>query len=108
MCQIACSGIHAAGSIDAGACELCRTRARTRSIRWLEKELNETKERQRKTLDDLTQAVKLNAALQERIVGVSQALEPEAEPASVTPQDQQKASELKRKIEVILEPQKDE
>jgi chromosome segregation ATPase len=71
----------------------------------LEEEFNETKGRQRKTLDDLTQAIKLNAALQERIIGVSQTLEPPATTAPSLPPDGQKASELKRKIEVILEPQ---
>jgi chromosome segregation ATPase len=74
----------------------------------LEAEINETKERQRKTLDDLTQAVKLNAALQERIIGVSQTLEPPATTVPSFPPDGQKASELKRKIEVILEPQNNE
>jgi len=74
----------------------------------LEEEFNETKERQRKTLDDLTQAIKLNAALQERIIGVSQTLEPPTSTAISSPPERQKASELKRKIEVILEPQKDE
>ncbi|TBR14870.1 hypothetical protein EPO66_06460, partial [bacterium] len=37
----------------------------------LEKELTETKERQRKTLDNLAQALKINADLQDRILEVS-------------------------------------
>jgi chromosome segregation ATPase len=68
----------------------------------LEKDLIDAKERQRKTLDDLVAAVKLSTLLQERIMGTSASL-PSPKPISA---EQQKAQELKRKIEVILEPEK--
>lgn len=67
----------------------------------LERELTETKERQRETLEDLTAAIRLNAALQERMIGVSQSLK--APIADI--EEKQKAEELRRKIKVILEPQ---
>jgi len=68
----------------------------------LEKELNDTKDRQRKTLDDLAQAIKLNAALQDRILEVSKYIGSTQDPTDA----KKKADELKRKIEVILEPEK--
>jgi chromosome segregation ATPase len=70
-------------------------------IARLESELTGAKDRQKKTLDDLYQAVKLNTALQERMLGASQSLSG----LGGVP-DQQKADQLKRKIEVILEPDK--
>jgi chromosome segregation ATPase len=68
----------------------------------LNDDLAEARQRQRKTLDDLVAAVKLNTILQEKITGVS------ASPAlkAIATEDQKKADELKRKIEVILEPQR--
>lgn len=64
----------------------------------LERELADAKERQKKTLDDLIESVKLNALLQEN-KGVSP---PKKETGSA---GKDKADELRRKIEVILEPQ---
>jgi len=68
----------------------------------LEKDLADAKERQRKTLDDLVAAVKLNTILQERIIGIS----PLKESSKPVSNEQQKAQELKRRIEVILEPER--
>jgi chromosome segregation ATPase len=68
----------------------------------LEKELADARERQRKTLDDLVAAVKLNTVLQERIMGIP----PGKETSRSVSEQQKKAEELKRKIEVILEPQR--
>lgn len=62
----------------------------------LEKELTEARERQKKTLDDLSVTLKLNAALQERISGgLSSSGQPDL-------REKEKTEELKRKIEVIL------
>jgi chromosome segregation ATPase len=68
----------------------------------LNEELAEARQRQRKTLDDLVAAVKLNSIMQEKITGVS------VSPAvkAIATEDQRKADELRRKIEVILEPQR--
>jgi chromosome segregation ATPase len=62
-----------------------------------ETELADAKDRQRKTLDDLIAAVRLNTALQERIIGGSV--------SQIDSQEKNKAEELKKKIEVILEPE---
>jgi chromosome segregation ATPase len=67
----------------------------------MENELAETRDRQRKTLDDLIAAVRLNSILQERI----------ATGASVpyaTMDDKQKADEIRRRVEVILETPKEQ
>jgi chromosome segregation ATPase len=80
--------------------EIAALRSRSDS---LEKELADAKDRQRKTLDDLVAAVKLNTVLQERIMGISPQGSRGGSAASGGAQ--QKADELKRKIEVILEPQ---
>jgi chromosome segregation ATPase len=79
--------------------EIARLQLRSEN---LEKELSDARERQRKTLDDLVAAVRLNTMLQEKMLGVSSTLET---PKPVSEQ-QKKADELKRKIEVILEPQR--
>jgi chromosome segregation ATPase len=63
----------------------------------MENELSETKDRQRKTLDDLIAAVRLNSILQERIAGG-------ASVPYANMDDKQKAEELRRKVEVILVP----
>jgi chromosome segregation ATPase len=68
----------------------------------LESELTDARERQKKTLDDLISAVKLNTILQERAMGIA----PSGSASSRPSAQQQKADELKRKIEVILEPEK--
>lgn len=62
----------------------------------MDNELAQTRDRQRKTLDDLIAAVRLNSILQERIA--SGASVPYA-----TVDDKQKADELRRRVEVILE-----
>jgi chromosome segregation ATPase len=67
----------------------------------MENELAETRDRQRKTLDDLIAAVRLNSILQERIA--SGASVPYA-----TMDDKQKADEIRRKVEVILEAPKEQ
>ena len=61
----------------------------------LENDLAEAKDRQRKTMDDLIAAVRLNSILQDRITGG--ATVPYADS-----RDRDKADELRRKIEVIL------
>jgi chromosome segregation ATPase len=63
----------------------------------MDNELSETKDRQRKTLDDLIAAVRLNSILQERIAGG-------ASVPYANMDDKQKAEELRRKVEVILVP----
>jgi chromosome segregation ATPase len=68
----------------------------------LEKQLLDAKERHRKTLDDLVAAIRLNTILQERIIGVS----PSKESSKPISAEQEKAQELKRRIEVILEPER--
>ncbi len=74
---------------------------KTRSDK-LEEELVSTSLRQKKTLDDLAAAVRLNAVLQERMSGVS-GISSVSEPLA---KDKENAYDLKRKIEVILEPEK--
>jgi chromosome segregation ATPase len=61
----------------------------------LENELSESRDRQRKTLDDLIAAVRLNSILQERIAGG-------ASVPYANMDDKQKAEDLRRKVEVIL------
>jgi chromosome segregation ATPase len=69
----------------------------------LEKDLRDAKDRQRKTLDDLVAAVKLSTILQEKLREVApQKVIPGAAPQA----GKEKAEELKRKIEVILEPER--
>ncbi|MBU2257512.1 MAG: hypothetical protein KJ926_00155, partial [Candidatus Omnitrophica bacterium] len=68
----------------------------------LEKELAENRARQRKTLDDLSTVLKLNAALQERNSPSGQSITGSA----IDPKVKQKSDDLKRKIEVILESDK--
>ncbi len=79
--------------------EIANLKSRTVS---LEGELGLAKDRQKRMLDDLGQAVGLNAQLQQSIIGASQSLESD----QVSTVEKQKAEELKRKIEVYLEPQK--
>jgi|GEM_PF-1022395 len=67
----------------------------------LERELADAKERQKKTLDDLVESVKLNASLQENKAGGL----PPKEAVKAGSAGKDKADELRRKIEVILEPQ---
>ncbi len=81
--------------------EVANLRKRVASV---ENELTETKDRQKKTIDDLAQAVRLNSALQERIIGVSASLDASV-PAAVA-KEKKTAEELKKKVEVILEPDK--
>ncbi|MDD5348018.1 MAG: hypothetical protein PHT59_05330 [Candidatus Omnitrophica bacterium] len=69
-----------------------------------ERDLAEARERQRKVMDDLSAAVRLNAVLQERLFGGSLGTGAQAAPESQ--EDRRKADELKKKIEVILEPEK--
>ena len=76
---------------------------KTRSAQ-LESDLLESKESQKKILGDLSAAVRLNSVLQERIRSASSGLEP-AYPQSSS-EDRRRADELKRKVEVILEPDK--
>jgi chromosome segregation ATPase len=76
---------------------------RTRSSQ-LENDLLESKESQKKILGDLSAAVRLNSVLQERIRSASSGLEPAYSPSSS--EDRRRADELKRKVEVILEPDK--
>ncbi len=70
----------------------------------LENDLYETKENQKKIMGDLSAAVRLNSVLQERIRYLP------AGSGSPYPdfslEDKNKADELKRRIEVILEPDK--
>ena len=66
----------------------------------LDKDLVEAKDRQKKTLDDLVAALRLNTVLQEKIMGIAP-IKGSTRPVS---EQQSKADELKRKIEVILEP----
>jgi chromosome segregation ATPase len=70
----------------------------------LEKELADAKERQKKTLGDLLAAVRLNSLLQEKINGDKSQPQERLE-ASGRATAQQKADELKRRIEIMLEPQ---
>ncbi|HOU36600.1 MAG TPA: hypothetical protein PK562_04940, partial [Candidatus Omnitrophota bacterium] len=62
-----------------------------------ENELTEARDRQRKTLDDLIAAVRLNSILQDRIAGG-------ATVPYANMDDKQRAEELRKKIEVILVP----
>ena len=71
----------------------------------LQVELIETKKRQSKTQEDLVAAIRLNAALQERMTGVSQSLESPLTDIELNVKEQQKAEELRRKIKVILKPE---
>ncbi len=68
----------------------------------LESDLREAKERQKKTLDDLSSAVRLNSALQQKLSTTGTG---NAEQKQDT-KDKQSADDLRRKIEVILEPEK--
>ncbi len=68
----------------------------------MEKKVSDTKYRQKKTLDDLAQAVRLNSALQDRILDVSQSLEN----PQYSAESKQKAEELKKEIEKMLESDK--
>lgn len=77
--------------------EIAALRSRSES---LEKELADAKDRQRKTLDDLVASVKLTTMLQEKMMGGGS----QPSRGGNTPQ-QQKADDLKRKIEIMLEPQ---
>lgn len=63
----------------------------------MENELTEARDRQRKTLDDLIAAVRLNSILQDRIAGG-------ASVPYANMDDKQKAEDLRKKIEVILVP----
>ncbi len=78
---------------------------RTRSAQ-LDNDLYEAKENQRKIQGDLSAAVRLNSVLQERF----RFLPPGQESPYPVPsaEDKKKAEELKRKIEVILEPDKEQ
>jgi chromosome segregation ATPase len=70
----------------------------------LENDLLEAKESQKKLMGDLSAAVRLNSVLQERI-----RFAPAGQDSvtfSSSPEDKRKADELKKKIEVILEPEK--
>ena len=82
--------------------EIAALRSRSES---LEKDMADAKDRQRKTMDDLVAAVKLNTVLQEKVMGISPAAARGAAEAASSGA-QQKADELKRKIQVILEPDK--
>ena len=68
----------------------------------LERDLQEAKERQRKTLDDLVAAVKLNNVMQERLINI-----PLSGKATDMSAEQQKADELRRRVKVILETEQD-
>jgi chromosome segregation ATPase len=70
----------------------------------LETELLESREGQKRIMGDLQAAVRLNAVLQERIK-YAPAGQETGYPVS-SPEDKKKADELKRRIEVILEPDK--
>jgi hypothetical protein len=64
----------------------------------------EAKESQKKLMGDLSAAVRLNSVLQERI-----RFAPAGQDSvtfSSSPEDKRKADELKKKIEVILEPER--
>ncbi len=74
--------------------EIASVKSRTQA---LEVELAESKDRQRKTLDDLVAAVRLNTILQERLAGGV---------SDVDPEEKKRADELRKKVEVILEPEK--
>jgi len=63
----------------------------------MENELTEARDRQRKTLDDLIAAVRLNSILQDRIAGGASVPYADLD-------DKQRAEELRKKIEVILVP----
>ncbi|HOW42461.1 MAG TPA: hypothetical protein P5110_03300 [Candidatus Omnitrophota bacterium] len=70
----------------------------------LEKELADVRERQKKTLDDLVMAMRLNSALQERLMGISPSA---GSDTYITDSEaKKKAEDLRRRIEVILEPEK--
>jgi chromosome segregation ATPase len=68
----------------------------------LENDLVDARDRQRKTLDDLVAAVKLNTNLKESAQGAYSG----RESSKAVSEQQKKADALKRKIEVILEPEK--
>jgi chromosome segregation ATPase len=70
----------------------------------LEKELADVRERQKKTLDDLVMAMRLNSALQERLMGISPSAG--SETYITDSEAKKKAEDLRRRIEVILEPEK--
>jgi chromosome segregation ATPase len=74
--------------------------------RWaqLENDLAEAKENQKKIMGDLSAAVRINSLLQEKIRSAPEGQE-SAYPL-FSSEDKKKADELKRKIEVILEPEK--
>lgn len=70
----------------------------------LENDLLESKESQKKLMGDLSAAVRLNSVLQERIRFAPAGQE--SVNFSSSPEDKRRADELKKKIEVILEPEK--
>jgi chromosome segregation ATPase len=70
----------------------------------LENDLLESKESQKKLMGDLSAAVRLNSVLQERIRFAPAGQE--SVNFGSSPEDKKKADELKKKIEVILEPEK--
>ena len=75
---------------------------KTRSMN-LDQELADARDRQKKTIDDLTAAVRLNAVLQERMGSVRGT---SADYPDSVARERQSAEELRRKVEVILAPQK--
>jgi chromosome segregation ATPase len=77
--------------------EIAALRSRAES---LERDLSETKERQKKTLDDLIASVKLNTVLQDRMRGGEAVQAPSRQSSAA----QQKADDLKRRVEIMLEP----
>jgi len=70
----------------------------------LENDLSEAKEAQKRIMGDLSAAVRINSVLQERIRSIPSV--DDSDYSLSNPDDKKKADELKRKIEVILEPDK--
>jgi chromosome segregation ATPase len=68
----------------------------------LERDLVDTKERQKKILENISQVTNINAELQQKLSGVAQSLEQEDLKQE---EEKKKAEELKRKVEVILLPE---
>jgi chromosome segregation ATPase len=89
--------------------EIAVLRARAESM---ERELAEAKDRQKKTMDDLIASVKLNTLLQDRARGEDMAGRTSAqrsfqgEGSGGGAAAQQKADDLKRRVEIMLEPSK--
>lgn len=68
-------------------------------------ELASTKERQKKTIQQLTELSSINSSLQQRLFDISKDLEPVGSDSNI---DKRKAEELRKKVEVQLDIDKEE